>query len=241
MPSPWQPPPAWTKRPNAKDDLRTKARELRLRGWTYDQIEVEPGCSRSSVSLGVRDLPRPERKRTPEEAAAIARRGWEAKLRIRDEERRRTKEAAKQAIGDLSARELFLVGVGLYWAEGGKDKPYDRRENVTFVNSDPGMIKVFPAWLDLLGVERERLRFTVMIHESADVAGAEQYWAKLVHADRGAFNKTTLKRHNPKTMRKNVGDSYRGCLVIKVLKGADPYRRIEGSWYGIVLGADSAT
>lgn len=236
-----EPPPAWTKRPNAKDGLRERARELRLQGWTYDRIEVELGCSRSSVSLWVRDLPKPERKRTPEEAAAIARRSWEAKLRVRDEERQRTKDAAKRAVGDLSARELFLVGVGLYWAEGGKDKPYDRRENVAFVNSDPGMIKVFLAWLDLLGVERERLRFTVMIHETADVAGAERYWARLVGADRSAFNKTTLKRHNPKTVRKNVGDAYRGCLLIKVLKGAELYRRIEGSWYGIVLGADSAT
>ncbi len=236
-----EPPPAWTKRPRAKDDLRARARELRLQGWTYDRIEAELGCSRSSVSLWVRDLPKPERRRTPEEAAAIARRGWEAKLRVRDEERRRTKEAAKQAVGGLSARELFLIGVGLYWAEGTKDKPYDRRENVTFVNSDPGMIKVYLAWLDLLGVERERLRFTVMIHENADVTGAERYWAGLVGADRSAFNKTTLKRHNPKTVRKNVGESYRGCLVIKVLQGADLYRRIEGSWCGIVLGADSAT
>ncbi|MEU3888089.1 hypothetical protein [Streptomyces sp. NPDC029041] len=232
-----EPPPSWTRRPRAKDDLKAKARELRLQGWTYDQIEVELGCSRSSISLWVRDLPKPERKRTPEEASAIAKRGWEATLRMRDEERQRTKEAAKQAVGALSPRELFLVGVGLYWAEGGKDKPYARRENVCFVNSDPGMINVFLAWLDLFGVERERLRFTVMIHESADVAGAEKYWADLVGAERSAFNKTTLKRHNPKTVRKNVGETYRGCLVIKVLRGADLYRRIEGSWYGIVESA----
>ncbi|PTH86815.1 hypothetical protein C9J60_21675 [Streptomyces sp. A244] len=232
-----EPPPAWTKRPNTKGDLRDRARELRLQGWTYDQIQVELGCSKSSISLWVRDLPKPERKRTPEEASAIARRGWEATMHLRDEERQRTKETARQAVGDLSARELFLLGVGLYWAEGGKDKPYDRRENVCFVNSDPGMIEVFLAWLDLLGVGRERLRFTVMIHESADVAGAERYWADLVGADRSAFNKTTLKRHNPKTRRKNVGEAYRGCLVIKVLKGADLYRRIEGSWYGIVESA----
>ncbi|MFD6169543.1 hypothetical protein [Streptomyces coeruleorubidus] len=231
-----EPPPTWTKRPNAKDDLREKARELRLQGWTYDQIQVELGCSKSSISLWVRDLPKPERKRTPEEASAIARRGWEATMRLRDEERQRTKKAAQQAVGTLSPRELFLLGVGLYWAEGGKDKPYDRRENVCFVNSDPGMIRVFMAWLDLLGVERDRLRFTVMIHESADVTGAERYWAEIVGAERSAFNKTTLKRHNPKTVRKNTGDSYRGCLVIKVRRSADLYRRIEGSWYGIVLG-----
>nr|WP_203591954.1 MULTISPECIES: hypothetical protein [unclassified Streptomyces] len=236
-----EPPPAWTRRPRAKDDLRARARELRLQGWTYDRIEIELGCSKSSVSLWVRDLPKPERKRSRAEAAAIARRGWEAKQRVRDEERRRTKEDARRAVGDLTPRELFLVGVGLYWAEGTKDKPYDRRESVTFVNSDPDMIKVFLAWLDLMGVERERLRFSVMIHENADVAGAERYWADLVRADRRAFNKTTLKRHNPKTIRKNVGESYRGCLCVKVLKGADLYRRIEGSWYGIVLGADSTT
>ncbi|MER5181788.1 hypothetical protein ABT009_26095 [Streptomyces sp. NPDC002896] len=235
-----EPPPEWTKRPNAKDDLRAKARELRLQGWTYDQIQVELGCSKSSISLWVRDLPKPERKRSYEEAAAIARRGWEAKLRIRDEERQQVKETAEQAIGGLSPRELFLVGVSLYWAEGSKDKPYDRRENVTFVNSDPGVIKVSLAWLDLLGVERERLRYTVMIHETADVAGAECYWADLVGTDLSAFNKTTLKKHSPKTIRKNVGDSYRGCLVIKVLKGADLYRRIEGSWCGIVEAAKSA-
>ncbi|MFC7841326.1 hypothetical protein [Streptomyces sp. NPDC057382] len=232
-----EPPPAWTERPNAKDDLRKQARELRLKGWTYDRIQVELGCSKSSISLWVRDLPRPKRKRTPEEASAIAKRGWEATLRLRDEERQRTKEAARRAVGLLSPRELFLLGVGLYWAEGTKDKPYDRRENVCFVNSDPGMIRIFLAWLDLLGVERERVRYTVMIHENADVPGAEQYWADLVDAERSAFNKTTLKKHNPKTIRKNTGEAYRGCLVIKVQRSADLYRRIEGSWYGIVLAA----
>ncbi|MEU4872950.1 hypothetical protein [Streptomyces sp. NPDC021608] len=235
-----EPPPEWTKRPNAKDDLRARARALRLQGWTYDRIEAELGCSRSSVSLWVRDLPRPERRRSPQEASAIARRGWEAKLRVREEERQHTKQAARRAVGPLSPRELFLVGVSLYWAEGSKDKPYQRRERVAFVNSDPGVIQVYLAWLDLLGVAREHLRFTVMIHENADVAGAESHWAELTGADRSRFNKTTLKKHNPRTARKNTGESYRGCLVIKVLKGADLYRRIEGSWYGIVESAREA-
>lgn len=46
-----EPPPEWTKRPNAKDDLRERARELRLQGWTYDRIQTELGCSKSSISL----------------------------------------------------------------------------------------------------------------------------------------------------------------------------------------------
>ncbi|GAA4916281.1 hypothetical protein ACFPM3_21610 [Streptomyces coeruleoprunus] len=233
-----EPPPEWTQRPNAKDDLRDRARELRLQGMTYDQIQVELGCSKSSISLWVRDLPKPERKRSREQASAIARRGWEAKLRIRDEERRRTKEAARTEIGALlPERELFMIGIALYWAEGTKDKPYVRRERVTFVNSDPNVILVFLAWLDMLGVARERLRFHLMIHETADIPAAEDYWADLVGADRSAFHKTTLKRHNPKTVRSNVGEAYMGCLAIKVRQSADLYRRIEGWWYGIVGAA----
>ncbi|MFF2430255.1 hypothetical protein [Streptomyces mirabilis] len=235
-----EPPPEWTKRPNAKDDLRDKARELRLQGWTYDQIQMELGCSKGSISLWVRDLPKPERRDPSERAKLASRKRWDHELAVRDEERQKTKAAAAAEIGTLSDRELFLVGVGMYWAEGSKDKPYDRRENVTFVNSDPGMIETFLRWLDLLGVERDHVRYCVMIHESADVAGAEQYWADLVGADRSAFNKTTIKKHNPKTVRKNVGASYRGCLTIKVRQSADLYRRIEGWWYGIVLSAREA-
>ncbi|MFI1657785.1 hypothetical protein ACH4ZU_23120 [Streptomyces sp. NPDC020472] len=234
-----EPPPEWTKRPNAKDDLRARARELRLQEMTYDQIQVELGCSKSSISLWVRDLPKPERKRTREEASEIARRGWEPIMRRREEERQAVKRAATEEIGAMSKRELFLLGVGLYWAEGTKDKPHARRERVTFVNSDPGMIRVFTAWLDLLGIEPERRRYYVMIHETADAGSAEQFWADLVGVVPSEFGKTTVKRHNPRTNRKNVNAGYRGCLVIRILGSADLYRRIEGSWYGIV-GAASA-
>ncbi|WP_406190408.1 hypothetical protein OH733_22865 [Streptomyces griseus] len=236
-----EPAPEWTKRPNAKDDVREKARELRLRGMTYDQIQVELGCSKSSISLWVRDLPKPERTRTREQSSAIGRRGWEATLQRRDTERQAQKQKASDEVGAMSDRELFLLGVGLYWAEGSKSKPYRTQERVTFVNSDPGMIKVFLAWLRLVGVDDEHLRFDVLIHETADVAGAERFWAELTGAESAAFGKTSLKKHSPKTNRKNVGDNYRGCLAVRVLKGAELYRRIEGSWYGIVLGADTAS
>ncbi|MET9483382.1 hypothetical protein [Streptomyces sp. NPDC006638] len=235
-----EPAPEWTKRPRAKDDLREKARELRLQGLTYDQIQVELGCSKSSISLWVRDLPKPP-KRTREEASAIGRRGWEATLAQREAERQQTKSRATAEIGSLSERELFLIGVALYWAEGAKVKSHRPQERVSFINSDPDMIRVFLAWLDLLGVSKDRLRYQVQIHESADVGAAEQFWADVAGVDVQAFGKTTLKRHNPKTNRKNVGAGYRGCFCVRVVQCADLYRRIDGWWYGIVLGATPTT
>ncbi|CAM5259280.1 Transcriptional regulator with XRE-family HTH domain OS=Streptomyces albaduncus OX=68172 GN=FHS32_006302 PE=4 SV=1 [Streptomyces griseoloalbus] len=231
-----EPAPDWTRRPNAKDDLRARARQLRLQGWTYDQIQVELGCSKSSISLWVRDLPKPERRAPSEQARLANRLRWEHELAVRDEQRRRTKEAAALEIGPLSDRDLFLAGVALYWAEGAKDKPYQRRQNVLFVNSDPGVITLYLAWLDLLGVERDRLRYRVIIHMTADVEGAKRYWADLVGVDVSTFQKTTIKKHNPTTVRKNVGDTYRGCLVVRVSQGAELYRRIEGWWTGMISG-----
>ncbi|SBT92107.1 hypothetical protein GA0115233_10406 [Streptomyces sp. DI166] len=234
-----EPPPEWTKHPRAKDDLRDRARELRKQGWTYDRIQAELGCSKSSISLWVRDLPKPERRDPTEQATLAARKRWEHELAVRDAERQRTKAAAAVQIGELSDRDLFLTGVALYWAEGAKDKPYARREDVLFVNSDQGVIQLYLAWLALLGVEPERLRYRVMIHLTADVAGAEQYWADVVGVDVSALQKTTIKRHNPRTVRKNVGENYRGCLVIRVAQGAELYRRIEGWWTGMVAQASA--
>lgn len=217
---------------HAKPQLKARARRLRRAGRTYDEIVAELGVAKSSVSLWVRDLPRP--RPSPERMHAMSEARWAPYRARRDRERTRALEAAKREIGTLTDRELFLIGVGLYWAEGAKSKPYRLSENVLFVNSDPGMIQVFLAWLTLLGVGPERRSFRVLIHESADVASAERYWAELVGCDVADFGKTTLKKHNPKTVRKNVGAGYRGCLVVRVRQGADLYRRVEGSWYGIV-------
>ncbi|MEU9102333.1 hypothetical protein [Streptomyces sp. NPDC048361] len=236
-----EPAPEWTKRPNAKDDLRERARQLRTQGMTYDQIQVELGCSKSSISLWVRDLPKPEPRYTEAERHALMHQGLARLRAAQDEERRETKAAARDEVGKLSDRELFLVGVGLYWAEGAKDKTYRRCEQLQFINSDPGMIQVYLNWLELLGVPRERMRFRVSIHESADVAEAERFWAELAGVDPATFQRATLKKHNPRTNRRNTADAYRGCLVIYVTKAADLYRRVEGAWCGIVLSANPAT
>src|SRR6266567_7384962 len=53
-----EPPQPWTWRPNARDDLRAKARDLREQGLAYRQIAAELGVSKSSVSLWVREIGR---------------------------------------------------------------------------------------------------------------------------------------------------------------------------------------
>jgi hypothetical protein len=54
------------------------------------------------------------------------------------------------------------------------------------------------------------------------------------------FHRPTLKRHNPKTVRKDVTDGYHGCLCVRVRQSADLYRRIEGWARAAMRGTDGA-
>lgn len=102
-----------------------------------------------------------------------------------------------------------------------------------FINSDPDVVRVYLVWLDLLGVLRDRITARVGIHESADVAAANTYWARVVGIPVESMARATLKKHKAKTVRKNTGDSYHGCVVIDVAASAPEYRRMHGLWSAI--------
>jgi hypothetical protein len=99
---------------------------------------------------------------------------------------------------------------------------------VVFINSDPDLIRFFLRFLDATGTARTSLSFRNYIHESANVAATQRFWLTITEATPDQFRPPTLKHHNPRTMRKNVGEDYHGCLRIDVHRGADLYRKIEG-------------
>lgn len=112
---------------------------------------------------------------------------------------------AREEIGSVGDRELLLCGVVLYWAEGSKSKPWSRGHRVTFMDSDPGLIRLFIRWVGLLGIERDRLILRVQIHESADVERAQREWSRITGIPVESFRRPTLKRHNPRTRREERG------------------------------------
>lgn len=120
--------------------------------------------------------------------------------------------------------------------EGAKTKPHRQHYSVVFINSDPGLIGLFLRFLDTAGISRSDLAFTVCIHESGDVAAAYQFWLEVTKANPEQFNKVSLKRHNPKTTRKNVGEDYHGCLRITAHRSSALLRKIEG-WTQAIMTA----
>jgi transcriptional regulator with XRE-family HTH domain len=217
---------------------REQARAMRLAGRSYNEIAAALGVSKSSVSLWVRDLPTPLAliDRT-EHITRVSREYWRAEQERLRVQRERTKSSASAWVGAISNRELILIGTALYWAEGSKDKPYARRERLVFINSDPDVIRVFARWLDLIGALPESRRYRLSIHESADLAAAHEHWAEVLGVAVDQFDRATLKRHNPRTIRRNTGAAYHGCLIVTVLQSRVFYQQMAG-WFAAIAAGD---
>lgn len=223
----------------AFDSRHARARELRTEGLLLKDIADDLGVSAVTVHRWVRDLPVPRTARPggdPQHMDRMRRAYWDPVLAKRERERQVVMRSAAAEVGQLSTPTLALLAVAAYWCEGSKSKAWRRKEFVTFINSDAGLIRLFLAYLRQQGVCDEQLRLCVSIHESADVVAAQKYWAGVAGVPVERFRPANLKRHNPRTVRKNSAGAYVGCLSIGVRQSRELYQRIAGTWQGIMEG-----
>lgn len=209
------------------------ARALRGDGWLLREIAEELGVSIGVACGWCAGMPVPPRAThggDEEHVRAMVERRWAPYRKARDEARADVHRSAAAAVGTLSRRDRDLVAAALYWAEGAKSKPWRPMERVSFINSDVDMVRFFLSWLRAQGVDDSRLSLRVSIHESADLDRATSCWAEATGLPVDSFAKPLLKRHNPKTTRKNVNDDYIGCLVVTVRQSRLLYQRLEGLW-----------
>lgn len=227
--------------PTRWSERRHQAHELRLQGRSYLEIERELGIPKSTQSSWFRDVPLSDehRRRLEERELDGSRSGAAA---IRAARVRRTEVLQQEAaaeIGEVTDRELFLLGVVAYWCEGSKAKPWAPSESVSFINSDPRLIRLFLRWLEQLGYSHSDLSCNISIHETADLEGAAGYWQDVTGISREQFGRPTLKRHRAKTNRRNTGEDYVGCFIIRVRRSTQLNRRIAGWWAGIAEAAEA--
>jgi hypothetical protein len=223
------------------DQLREQAVVLRRQGRSRRQIkEILGFISNSTLNQLLRGEPLPPGRAGPRyaesrrRAAEGVRRYWAAEHATREAERAAISAAAAAEIAELTDREIIIAGAMAYWCEGAKSKPYRIDEYVRFINSDPALIKLFLRFLDKSGISRERLRYCVLIHESADVEEATRYWASVTAAAPHQFTKPVIKHHTPRTSRPDDNADYHGCLRVSVTKSSELYREISGWAHGVM-------
>lgn len=211
---------------------RERAIELRKRGLSYSEIQATVPISQASLSFWLRSIPLNEEARQ----RLIARTNFGRTLAGKSNHARWASKisrirtvAATEAQRFLETGDVFwAIGTALYWAEGSKNKDWNRGERVTFTNTDPQMTLLIRGWLKrYCAVEEEDICYSIYIHPSGDLSAARHFWQNTLGIEDHRM-KTYLKRHNPSPHRKNTGRTYHGTIRMRIRRSSDLNYRISG-------------
>ncbi len=170
--------------------------------------------SRSSVSLWVRDvsLTRKQLEKLYFNKRTGALRGTVNaainKKKIREATTQRLLEKGQKAVGRLSKRDRFVIGVALYFAEGSKGD-----SSVSFCNSDARSIIFMMKWLrEFCRVPESKFRCSLHLHDNLDETKAKRFWSKKTQIPLAKFTKTYTVKNRLKRFRKTKHE-YGVCRI----------------------------
>ncbi len=107
----------------------------------------------------------------------------ESKRKESENNKRVIVNKAIREINSASLRELKLIGIGLYWAEG--------------------CIRLMMRWFrEICCVQESQFRIRIQIHNAADVAKIKWYWSEITGIPDNQFTKAYVKT-SPTSKRKS--------------------------------------
>ncbi len=145
-----------------------EARRLRAEAWTLDEIASALGCAKSSASLWTRGVEFDPKPRNRGNNVTKPHHLHLKKLAQIEE----CKAWANEALGNVSDRDLFMAGIGLYAGDGAKTGA-----EVRFANSNPGLVALHCRWFrTFFEVDESKMRFQLYLHEGLDLDAANEHW-----------------------------------------------------------------
>lgn len=222
----------------SKSELKKKAVILRKLGLGVKTIASRLKISSSTASIWCREI-----KLTDSQIKELQRRAHDPfyggrKINILRQQQKRIKTVEKlrrigiKEIGKLSKRELFVIGVALYWAEG-----FKKDKRLGFANSDPSMIKFFLVWLiKCCKVPKDKLRLRVGLNISHKdrITEVENYWSQITNIPIRQFQKPFFQKFVWKKEYPNPSE-YFGVLRIRANKQLPLFRKINGWIEGLKI------
>jgi DNA-binding transcriptional MerR regulator len=216
----------------SKSIERGKALSLRRQGMSIKDISIAVGVSKGSVSLWCQDI-----KLTSLQSASLKQKQIDAGHRGRVLGAQKNKqnrldaiELAKKhgrnTIGNLSDRDLMMLGIGLYWGEGVKS----RSGQTAVVNSDSNLLKVAKLWLQKsLGVSPSDIRPYVYISEQHRTKSKViiEFWSDELKIPLEQFHAPIVIKQKP-TKRYSNHDFYHGVVALRVIKSTNLKYKIKG-------------
>ncbi len=172
--------------------LKQKALDMRAKQMSYSQIKEKLGISKSTLSGWLNKMPLSE-KRIKELGSLNPMRIERYRNTMRKKREDRLElvyEKVSIDIGKLTKRELFLSGLFLYWAEGGKTE----KNATTFSNTDPSMVAFFVKWAEIcLGVKKSEMHVKLHLYKDMQINRYVNFWSNRLKISKKFFEKPYIK------------------------------------------------
>lgn len=223
----------------AKSSQKIQAISLRRKGESIKKIASILKVSVGSVSAWCRDIALNQeqiallQKRSTDPYYGKKKNYLEIKKQEFDKKVISLKQKGISQIGRLSQREIFLIGIALYWAEG-----FKRDHQVGFATSDIEMAKFFIYWLNRcfnMSPQKDLIiRVTVNISHKDRVDEIQKYWSERLNVKSEQFSKPFFQKSVWNKVYENR-EEYHGVVRIKVRRSVDFLRTIYGYIEGLSL------
>lgn len=173
---------------------KLEARTLRFNGLSINDIVTKVKVSKSSASLWTRDIILNKQQLSNLSLKNKARETIErrrfTRLTNAKAGRDRVSAKAEQSIQHLSPYQLKLIGIALYWGEGGKTQ----RALVRFSNSDSNMIRIMMRFFrETCSVPEKKFKGHIHMYNHEKVQIVEKYWSMITGIPISQFFKTYTK------------------------------------------------
>lgn len=195
---------------------KEKAIELRHKGLSYKKIYRELGIPTSTLaywfknetwSIEIRDkLASTESLAYPDKLKRLITIVKKKYATLHESYRKE----ARDEFGGLKDDPLFIAGLMLYWGEG--DKKIEN-STIKFINSEPGMIKIFYSFLiNRMNIPGEKIRFNLLLYPDLADIPMRKFWSSAIDIPLAQFRKSTYiqGRHPKRRLSYGVGNLYVG-------------------------------
>lgn len=165
----------------ARND-RAEAVRLRRDGRSYNEIRRLLNIPKSTLSGWFRNIRLSATQR--QHLMTKNQQVWSEniirynKLRAKKTRQRTQREifVSSLQIGNLSQRELRLIGTALYWAEGGKGN----RWRLQFSNTDPFMVRLMMRFFrEVCRVPLDVFSAQIHLHPNISEQSAKRFWSRV--------------------------------------------------------------
>ena len=191
---------------------KQKAIKLRLKGMSYSQIKEKLGIGKGTLSVWLENYPlSPERIRELRDKNPRRIENYRNTVRKKRETiLKNAFEKAKKDIGVLNNRELFIAGLFIYWAEGGKTK----NRSLSLTNTDPSMLKFFIKWLELMNIPKNKLKVNLHLYSDMNISRQISFWSNELKIPISNFRRPYIKKTKLSDITYRNGFRKGTCSVI---------------------------